>query len=68
MHRFLVAKVFITVLFLIVFWFGISALRSGEIRSRGYKFKRDEDPIGYWFAVLVALVGPVAIIYLLLTR
>ena len=68
MPRFLVAKVFITLLFLIVFCFGISALRSGEIRSRGHKFKRDEDPIGYWFAVPVALVGPVAIICLLLTR
>ncbi len=64
MPRFLVARIFIILIFLIIFYFGIVALRSGEIRSRGHKFSRDEDPLGYWFTVLVSLVGPVAIIYL----
>jgi hypothetical protein len=68
MPKYLVAKIFLILLFLIIFYCGIAALRSGEIRSRGYKFNRDEDPLGYWFSVLVTLVGPIAIIYLLLTR
>jgi hypothetical protein len=68
MPRFLIAKTFIILVFLVVFYCGIAALKSGEIRSRGYKFYRDENPIGYWFTVLITLVGPVAIIYLLLTR
>jgi hypothetical protein len=68
MPKYLVAKIFLILLFLIIFYCGIAALRSGEIRSRGYKFNRDEDPLGYWFSVLVTLVGPMAIIYLLLTR
>jgi hypothetical protein len=38
------------------------------IRSKGYKFKRDEKPFGYRFTVLTSLVGPVVIIYLMLTR
>jgi hypothetical protein len=53
---------------LLVFYYGIVALKSGEIRSRGHRFNRDENPIGYWFTVLINLVGPMAIIYLLLTR
>ena len=68
MPRFLVAKIIIIFLFLVVFYFGIAGLKSGEIRSRGYKFNRDENPIGYWFTIVITLVGPVAIIYLLLTR
>ncbi len=68
MPRFLIAKAFVVAIFLIVFYFGIAALKSGEIRSRGYKYNRDENPLGYWFTVLVTLVGPAAIIYLLLTR
>jgi hypothetical protein len=68
MPRFLIARTFIILIFLLVFYYAITALKSGEIRSRGYKFNRDEDPIGYWFTVLITLVGPVAIIYLLLTR
>lgn len=68
MPRFLIAKAFVIANFLIVFYFGIAALKSGEIRSRGYKYNRDENPLGYWFTVLVTLVGPAAIIYLLLTR
>ncbi len=68
MPRFLIAKAFVIAIFLLVFYFGIAALKSGEIRSRGYKYNRDENPLRYWFAVLVTLVGPVAIIYLLLTR
>ena len=55
-------------LFSLVFYFGIAGLKSGEIRSKGYKFKRDENPLGYWFTVLTSLVGPVAVIYLMLTR
>ena len=68
MPRFLVAKIIIIFLFLVVFYFGIAGLRSGEIRSRGHRFNRDENPIGYWFTMVIMLVGPVAIIYLLLTR
>lgn len=55
-------------LFSLVFYFGIAGLKSGEIRSRGYKCNRDENPFGYWITVLTSLVGPVAIIYLMLTR
>ena len=68
MPKFLIAKIFIISIFLLVLYFGIAALKSGEIRSRGHKFNRDENPIGYWFTVLTALVGPLAIVYLLLTR
>jgi len=68
MPNFLIAKIFVIAIFLLVFYFGIAALKAGEIRSRGHKFNRDENPLGYWFAVLVTLVGPVAIIYLMLTR
>ena len=68
MPRFLIAKIFIIFMFLLIFYFGIAALKSGEIRSRGHKFNRDDDPVGYWFTVLITLLGPVAIIYLLLTR
>jgi hypothetical protein len=68
MPKYLIAKIFLILLFLIIFYCGIAALRSGEIRSRGHKFNRDEDPLGYWSSVLVTLVGPIAIIYLLLTR
>jgi len=68
MPKFLIAKIFLILLFLIIFYFGIAALKSGEIRSRGHKFNRDENPLGYWFSVLISLVGPIAIIYLLLTR
>ena len=68
MPKLLVAKMLVVLLFLIIFFSGIAALRSGKIRSRGRKFNRDENPIGYWFAVFVSLAGPVAIIYLLLTR
>ncbi len=68
MPRFLIAKIVIIFLFAVVFYFGIAGLKSGETKSRGYKFKRDEDPVGYWFTILISFVGPVAIIYLLLTR
>ena len=68
MPKYFAARILIVSLSLIVFCFGIAALRSGEIRSRGHKFIRDDDPLGYWFTVLVNLVGPVAIIYLMLTR
>ena len=68
MPSFPIARIVLILLLLLLFYFGIAALKSGEIRSRGYKFKRDENPIGYWFNVFITLVGPVAIIYLLLTR
>jgi hypothetical protein len=68
MPKFLIARIFLILIFLIIFYCGIVALRSGEIRSRGHKFNRDENPLGYWFSVVVSLVGPMAIIYLLLTR
>jgi hypothetical protein len=68
MPRFLIARIFIVLIFLLVFYNGISALKTGEIRSRGHKFNRDEAPVGYWFTVLITLVGPVVIIYLMITR
>lgn len=68
MPKFLIARTFIVFLFLLVFYNGIAALRKGEIRSRGYKFSQDENPIGYWFTVLITLVGPACIIYVMLTR
>jgi hypothetical protein len=52
MPKYLIAKIFVILIFLIIFYCGIAALRSGEIRSRGYKFNRDENPLGYWFSVL----------------
>jgi hypothetical protein len=68
MPKFLIGRMVVILLFSLVFYFGIVGLKSGEIRSRGYKFSRDENPLGYWFTVLTSLVGPVAIIYLMLTR
>lgn len=68
MPRFLIGRVVVILLSSLIFYFGIVGLKSGEIRSRGYKFKRDQNPLGYWFTVLTSLVGPVAIIYLMLTR
>lgn len=68
MPKLLIGRIVIILLFLLVFYFGIAGLKSGEIRSRGYTFKRDENPLGYWFTVLVFLVGPLAIIYVMLTR
>jgi len=68
MPKYLIAKIFLILIFLIIFYCGIAALRSGEIRSRGHRFNRNENPVGYWFTVFVTLVGPAAIIYLLLTR
>lgn len=68
MPMFLTGRIVVILLSSLVFYFGIAGLRSGEIRSRGYKFQCNENPLGYWFAVLTSLVGPVAIIYLMLTR
>ena len=68
MPKFLLAKILIIGGFVLIFYFGIAGLRSGEIRSRGYLFKRGESPVGYWSTVLITLVGPVIIIYLVLTR
>ncbi len=68
MPKFLMARIVVILLSALVFYFGIAGLNSGEIRSRGYKFHRDENPLGYWFTVLTSLVGPVAIIYLMITR
>jgi hypothetical protein len=68
MPKFLIGRIVVILLFSLVFYFGIVGLKSGEIRSKGYKFKRDENPLGYWFTVLTSLVGPVAVIYLMLTR
>jgi len=64
----IVGRIVVILLFSVVFGFGIAGLKSGEIRSRGYKFSRDENPIGFWFTVLISLVGPMAIIYLMVTR
>jgi hypothetical protein len=68
MPKYFAARIVIASVWLIVFHFGIAALRSGEIRSGAYKFNRDDHPVGYWFTVLVHLVGPVAIIFVILTR
>ena len=68
MPRFLIGRIVVILLSSLVCYFGIAGLRSGEIRSRGYKFKRDENPLGYSFTVFSSLVGPVVIIYLMLTR
>ena len=68
MPKFLIGRIIVILLFSLVFYFGIAGLRFREIRSRGYKFKRDENPLGYWFTVLTSLVGPAVIIYLMLTR
>jgi hypothetical protein len=68
MPKFLTGRIVVILLSALVFYFGIVGLKSGEIRSRGYKFNGDENPLGYWFTVLISLVGPVVIIYLMLTR
>jgi hypothetical protein len=68
MAKFLIGRIVVILLFSLVFYFGIAGLRSGEIRSRGHKFTRDENPLGYWFTILISLVGPVAVIYLMLAR
>jgi hypothetical protein len=68
MPKLLLARIVVILLSSLVFYFAIAGLKSGEIRSRGYKFHRDENPLGYWFTVLTSLAGPVAIIYLMLTR
>ena len=68
MPKLLIGRIVVILLFSVVFYFGIAGLKSGEIRSKGYKFKRDENPLGYWFTVLTCLAGPVAIIYLILTK
>ena len=68
MPKLLIGRVVVILLCLLIFYFGVAGIKSGEIRSRGYKFHRDENPLGYWFTVLITLLGPVAIIYLMLTR
>ena len=68
MPKFLIGRIVVILLSSLVFYFGIVGLKSGEIRSRGYKFNRDENPLGYWFTVLISLVGSLAIIYLMVTR
>jgi hypothetical protein len=68
MPNFLIGRIVVILLSSLIFYFGIAGLKSGEIRSRGYKFNRDENPLGYWFTVCTSLVGPMAIIYLMLTR
>lgn len=68
MPKLLLARIVVILLSSLVFYFAIAGLKSGEIRSREYKFHRDENPLGYWFTVLTSLAGPVAIIYLMLTR
>jgi hypothetical protein len=68
MAKFLIGRIVVILLFSLIFYFGIAGLKSGEIRSRGYKFNREENPLGYWFTILISVVGPVVIIYLMLTR
>lgn len=68
MPKLLLGKIVVILLSALVFYFGIAGLKSGEIRSRGYKFHCDENPLGYWFSVLTSVAGSVAIVYLMLTR
>ncbi len=68
MPKFFLPRIVVILLTALVFYFGVAGLKSGHIRSRGYMFNRDENPLGYWFTVLTSLVGPVAIIYLMITR
>jgi len=68
MPKFLIGRLVVILLSLLIFYFGIAGLRSGETRWRGYKFNRDENPLGYWFSIVTSLLGPAAIIYLMLTR
>ena len=68
MPKLLFGRIVVILLSAVVFYFGVVGLKSGEIRSRGYKFTLDENPLGYWFTVLTSLVGSVAIIYLMITR
>jgi hypothetical protein len=42
MHRFLTARIFVILIFLLVFYYGIAVLKTGETRSRGYEFNRDK--------------------------
>ena len=66
--KFLTGRIIVVLLSSVIFYFGIQGLKSGEIRSRGYKFHRQENPLGYWFTVFISLAGSAAIIYLMLTR
>lgn len=68
MTKFAIGRIVVIVLSSLIFYFGVVGLKSGEIRSRGYKFRRDDNFVGYWLSVLTSLLGPVAIIYLMLTR
>ena len=43
MPKFLIGRIVVILLFSLAFYFGIAGLKSGEIRSRGYKFNRDEN-------------------------
>lgn len=66
--KFLPGRIIVVLLSCVIFYFGIAGLKSGEIRSRGYKFNREDNPLGYWFTVLISLAGSAAIIYLMLTK
>lgn len=68
MPKLLFGRIVVILLSAVVFYFGVVGLKSGEIRSRGYKFTLDENPLGYWFTVLTSLLGSAAIIYLMVTR
>jgi hypothetical protein len=68
MPKFLIGRIVVILLSSVVFYFGIVGLKSGETRSRGYKLRRNENPLGFWFSILTSLIGSAAIIYLMLTR
>ena len=68
MPPFLLARLILVCLFAVVFYCGVIGLFSGQIRSRGYKFTRDANPIAYWSNILLSLAGPIVVVYLLLTR
>jgi hypothetical protein len=68
MPTYLFGRAVIVVLCAILFGCGLASLRSGETRSRGRRFTRDENPLGYWLSVILSLVAPPVITYLVLTR
>ena len=68
MPTFLIGRIVVILLCSLVFYLGITGLKSGETRSRGFKYTRRDNPVGYWFAVMISLAAPVVIVYLILTR
>jgi hypothetical protein len=45
-----------TFIMVLVIWVLVRAWKAEEIRSRGWTFQRDENPIGFWFAAFCGLL------------